>query len=56
MSFFETQLLGKQIAAVHVDSEVTYLMLADGTQLTVHGLVVIEPPKQQSVRALAAGA
>lgn len=46
MSLFETLLLGKQIAAVHADSEVTYLMLADGTQVTVHGVVVVEPPGQ----------
>jgi hypothetical protein len=48
-------LLGKQIAAVHVDSEVTYLMLADGTQVTVRGLVVVEPPPIKA-RAMAAGA
>jgi hypothetical protein len=54
MSFFEELLLGKPIAAVHVDSEVTYVMLADGTQVTVHGLVVVEPPRQARPRAIAA--
>jgi hypothetical protein len=54
MSLFEGLLLGKEIAAVHVDSEVTYLMLADGTQVTVHGLVVVEPPGQ--ARAMGASA
>jgi hypothetical protein len=56
MSFFETLLLGKQIAAVHADTQVTYLMLADGTQVTVHGLVVVEPPKRAGSHAVAAGA
>jgi hypothetical protein len=46
MSILEGLLLGKQIAAVHADSEVTYLMLADGTQVTVHGVVVVESPGQ----------
>jgi hypothetical protein len=56
MSLFETLLLGKQIAAVHVDSEVTYLMLADGTQVTVHGFVVVEPPRGTSPLAMSLGA
>ena len=37
MSFFERSLVGKQIHSVHVDSEVTCLMLTDGTQLTIRG-------------------
>ena len=55
MSFFETLLLGKQITAVHVDTEVTYVMLADGTQVTIHGVVRVEPP-QPAPRAMSAAA
>jgi len=43
MSFFERSLVGKQIHSVHVDSEVTCLMLTDGTQVTIRGWVVVEP-------------
>ena len=43
MSFFERSLVGKQIDSVHVDSEVTCLMLTDGTQVTIRGWVVVEP-------------
>src|SRR5215469_13232084 len=35
MSFLADLLRGAQIADVHVDSEVTYLMLSNGTQVTV---------------------
>jgi hypothetical protein len=42
MSFFERSLIGKKIDSVHADSEVTYLMLSDGTQVTIR-LVVVEP-------------
>jgi hypothetical protein len=55
MTVFEGMLLGKKITAVHTDSEVTYLMLADGTQVTVRGLVVVEPPRRESPLAMAAG-
>jgi hypothetical protein len=43
MSLFERSLVGKQIHSVHVDSEVTCLMLTDGTQVTIRGWVVVEP-------------
>lgn len=46
MSFIADMLVGRQIAAVLSDSEVTYLMMADGTQVTVRGLVVVEPPRK----------
>ena len=36
-------LAGKQIQDALVDSEVTYIMLTDGTQITIRGLVVVEP-------------
>jgi hypothetical protein len=54
MSFFENLLVGKQIDSVHVDSEVTYLMLTDGTQVVIQGLVVVEP--RRSLNALPASA
>jgi hypothetical protein len=56
MGFFEGMLAGKEIAAVHADSEVTYLMLADGTQVTIHGVVVVEPPQRPRARAAGAAA
>jgi hypothetical protein len=43
MYFIEAVLRGKQIADVLVDSEVTYVMLTDGTQITFRGLLVVEP-------------
>ena len=43
MSFFERALVGKRIGSVFVDSEVTYIMLDNGTQITIRGLVVVEP-------------
>jgi hypothetical protein len=42
MRFFERSLVEKQIHSVHVDSEVTCLMLTDGTQVTIRGWVVVE--------------
>jgi hypothetical protein len=42
MNFFEESLVGRQIHSVHVDSEVTYIMLSDGTQITIRGWVVVE--------------
>ena len=43
MSLMADMLVGKKIEAVMSDSEVTYLMLHDGTQVTIRGLVVVEP-------------
>ena len=43
MSFLAASLVGKQIDDVLADSEVTYIMLTDGTQITIRGLVVVEP-------------
>ena len=43
MSLFERFLVGKQIHSVHVDSEITCLMLTDGTQVTIRGWMVVEP-------------
>ena len=43
MSLIAELLAGRQIQDVLADSEVTYIMLTDGTQITIHGLVVVEP-------------
>ena len=43
MSFLEKSLVGNRISDVMADSEVTYIMLANGTQITIRGLVVVEP-------------
>jgi hypothetical protein len=45
MGFFENSLTGRKIESALVDSEVTYILLSDGTQITIHGLVVVEPPR-----------
>jgi hypothetical protein len=44
MSLLEDLLVGERIAAIHADSELTYVMLANGSQITIRGLVVVEPP------------
>lgn len=43
MSYFAEILAGAQIDSVLVDSEVTYIMLTNGTQITIRGLVVVQP-------------
>jgi hypothetical protein len=56
MSFFEKSLIGKEIHSVHVDSEITYMMLSDGTQITIRGWVVVEPgPLSSAIEATEAG-
>ncbi|MBI2689219.1 MAG: hypothetical protein HYX27_23190 [Acidobacteria bacterium] len=47
MSIFEEMLIGKTIEAAMCDTEVTYLMLADGTQVTIRGVVVVQVPQPQ---------
>ena len=49
MSFIVDALVGQQVDSVLVDSEVVYIMLANGTQITVRGVVVVEP-KPHAVR------
>jgi hypothetical protein len=49
MSFIVDALVGQQVDSVLVDSEVMYIMLDNGTQITVRGVVVVEP-KPQAVR------
>jgi hypothetical protein len=56
MNFFERSLVGRQIHSVHVDSEVTYIMLSDGTQITIRGWVVVERgPLSSVIEATVAG-
>lgn len=43
MTYFAGLLRGQTIADVYSDSEVTYLMLANGTQITIRGEVLIQP-------------
>ena len=43
MTYIAGLLRDKRIADVHMDSEVTYLMLTDGTLITIRGLVIVEP-------------
>jgi len=40
-SYFAKLLVGGQISSVLVDSEVTYIMLTNGTQITIKGLVAV---------------
>ena len=48
MTFIADLLTGKQIQDVLVDSEVTYIMLTNGTQITIRGLVAVEPSQSSS--------
>ena len=43
MTYFAEALARAQIHSVLVDSEVTYIMLTNGTQLTIRGLAVVQP-------------
>jgi hypothetical protein len=43
MSYFAETLTGTHIDSVLVDSEVTYIMLTNGTQVTIRGIVVVQP-------------
>jgi len=43
MSLMVDLLRDQLIQDVLVDSEVVYIMLNDGTQITIKGLVVVEP-------------
>lgn len=48
MSFLEASLVGKKVEAIMSDSEVTYMMFADGTQVTIRGWVIVEPSGARS--------
>ncbi len=43
MSYFVDALVGQQIDCVLADSEVTYIMLRNGTQVTIRGSVLVQP-------------
>jgi len=43
MTLLARALIGEQIHSVHVDSEITYIMLTNGTQVTIKGLVIVAP-------------
>ena len=49
MSALAALLRGQEIADVYADSEVTYLMLANGTQVTIKGLVVVQPAQGNEI-------
>jgi len=53
MSYFAQILTGAQIHSVLVDSEVTYIMLSDGTQVTIRGSILVQPSKQSAASASA---
>ena len=52
MSFIAQALEGKQIDSVWTDTEGTFIMLTNGTQITIRGLVVVEPVATQSMADL----
>lgn len=53
MSYFAEILTGAEIDSVLVDSEVTYIMLTNGTQITIRGLVVVQPKHGKAAPATA---
>lgn len=53
MSYFAELLTGAEIDSVLADSEVTYIMLTNGTQITIRGLVVVQPKHGKATPASA---
>ena len=53
MSYLAQLLTGAEIHSVFVDSEVTYIMLSDGTQVTIRGSIVVQPAKPFAASASA---
>jgi hypothetical protein len=56
MSYFAETLVGGQIDSVLTDSEVTYIMLSNWTQVTIRGLIIVQPkhvPPKHSTAAAA---
>jgi hypothetical protein len=51
MSYFAEILAGTKIDSVLVDSEVTYIMLTNGTQITIQGLIAVQPKHGQVLPA-----
>jgi hypothetical protein len=55
MSCMVDMLRGQRIQDVLVDSEVMYIMLTNGTQMTIRGVVLVEPkPSDHGVYARSA--
>ena len=54
MSFLADALGGQKITHGLADSEVTYIMLANGTQITIRGVVVVEPNPSTAAETSAA--
>jgi hypothetical protein len=52
MSLMAELLRDQLIQDVLVDSEVVYIMLNNGTQITIHGVVVVEPKLWGCIRPL----
>jgi len=53
-TYFSKLLVGGHINSVLVDSEVTYIMLTNGTQITIRGMVAVQPkPCESSLSASA---
>ena len=53
-NYFAKLLVGGQISSVLVDSEVTYIMLTNGTQITIQGVVAVQPKSSQSAMSASA--
>ena len=49
VSYFAEALVGAQIHSVLVDSEIAYIMLSNGTQITIRGLIVVQPKIEPTV-------
>jgi hypothetical protein len=43
MTYFAEMLTGAQIHSVWTDPELTYIMLSNGTQITIRGVVILQP-------------
>jgi len=53
-NFFAQTLTGATIDSVLVDSEVVYIMLTNGTQITIRGVVLVQPGQQNAPSSLRA--
>jgi hypothetical protein len=53
MSFMAELLRGKRIDDVFADTEIVYIMLADGTQVSIRGVVLVEPKPDRVQQAKA---
>jgi hypothetical protein len=54
MIYFAETLTGTTIHSVLVDSEVTYIMLSNGTQVTIRGVVLVQPAAQDTASPVSA--